>query len=114
MHVRLQIGHRVLAWLFSKEPKTYACNSGWLATLIEYPIVIEYVRGSENSIADPLSPLDLVAVDNKVPADLARGVPSFANPATQVDRLEARTDSIAAQRADGTISFVADLLRHQA
>ena len=81
---------------------------------MEYPIVIEYVRGSENSISDALSLLDSVAVDNEVPTDLARGVPSFACPATQVDRLEARTDWLAAQRADGTISFVADLLRRRA
>ena len=32
---------------------------------MEYPIVIEYVRGFENSIADALSRLDSVAVDNK-------------------------------------------------
>ena len=81
---------------------------------MEYPIVIEYVRGSENSIADALSRLDLVAVDNEVPADFARGVLSFACPATQVDCLEARTDWLAAQRADGTISFVSDLLRRRA
>ena len=81
---------------------------------MEYPIVIEYVRGSENSIADALSRPDSVAVDNEVPAYLAKGVPSFACPATQVDRLEARTDWLAAQRADGTISFVSDLLRRRA
>ena len=54
------------------------------------------------------------SVDNEVPADLARGVSSFACPATQVDRLEAQTDWLAAQRADNTISFVADLLRRRA
>ena len=58
--------------------------------------------------------LDSVAVDNEVLADLARGVPSFVCPATQVDRLEARTDWLVTQRADGTISFVADLLRRRA
>ena len=81
---------------------------------MEYPIVIEYIRGSENSISDALSRLNSVAVDNEVPADLARSVPSFACPGTQIDRLEARTDWLAAQRADGTISFVADLLRCRA
>ena len=55
-----------------------------------------------------------MAIDNEVPVDFARGVPSFACPSTQVDRLEARTDWLAAQRADGTISFVADLLRRRA
>ena len=113
-HFCLQIDLRALAWLFSKDQTAYARISPWIATLIEYPIVIDYVRGSENSIADALSPFDLVAVDNEVPADLARGVPSFANPATQVAHLKARTDWLAAQRADGTISFVADLLRHRA
>ena len=81
---------------------------------MEYSIVIEYVRGSEKSIADALSRLDSVAVDNEVAADLARNVPFFACPATQVDRLDARTDWLAAQRAYGTILFVADLLRRRA
>ena len=71
---RLRTDHRALAWLFSKEPKASARISGWLATLMEYPIVIEYARGSENSIANALSLLDLVAVDNEVPADLVGGV----------------------------------------
>ena len=81
---------------------------------MEYPIVIEYVRRFENSISDALSRLDSVVVDNEVPANLARGVPSFACPATQVDSLEARTDWLAAQRAEGTILFVTDLLRRRA
>ena len=82
---RLRTDHRALAWPFS-EPKASA------RTLIKYPIVIKYVRGSENSIADAFSRLDSVAVNNEVPANLARGVPSFAFPATQVDRLVAPTD----------------------
>ena len=53
----LRTDHRALAWLYSKEPKASARISGWLATLTEYPIVIEYVRGAENSIADALSRL---------------------------------------------------------
>ena len=81
---------------------------------MEYPIVIEYVRGSENSIADALLRLDSVAVDNEIPADFARNVPSFAYTSTQIDRLEARTDWLAAQRADGTMLFVAYLLRRRA
>ena len=111
---RLRTDHRALGWLLSKEPKASARISGWLATLMEYPIVIDYVRGSENNIADALSRLDSVAVDNELLADLARGVPSFAVPATQVDRLEARTDWLAVQRADGTMSVVAELLRRRA
>ena len=53
---------------------------------MEYPIVIEYICGSENSVVDALSRLDSVAVDNEVLADFAKGVLSFACPATQVDR----------------------------
>ena len=86
---RLRTDHRALAWLFLKDPKDFARISGWLATLMEYPIVIEYVRRSEHSIDDAFSRLDSVAVDKEVPANLARGVPSFACPATQVDCLEA-------------------------
>lgn len=58
--------------------------------------------------------LDLVAVDNEMPADLARNVLFFVCPATQIDRLEARIDWLTAQRADGSIVFVADLLRRRA
>ena len=107
----LRTDHRALAWLFSKEPKASARISGWLATLMEYPVVIEYVKGSENSIADALSRLESSAIDAEVPSDLAKGVPSFACPAAEVDRLDARTDWLAEQRADETISFVIDLLR---
>ena len=92
--------------VFSKEPKASARISGWLATLMEYPIVIEYVKGSENTIADALSRLDSCAISCEVPSDLAKGVPTFACPATEVDRLDARTDWLAEQRADETISFV--------
>ena len=107
----LRTDHRALAWLFSKEPKASARISGWLATLMEYPIVIEYVKGTENTIADALSRLDSCAISCEVPSDIARGVPSFACPAAEVDRLDARTDWLAEQRADETISFVIDLLR---
>ena len=58
----LRTDHRALAWLFSKEPKASARISGWLATLMEYPIVIEYVKGTENTIADALSRLDSCAI----------------------------------------------------
>ena len=107
----LRTDHRALAWLFSKEPKASARISGWLATLMEYPVVIEYVKGSENSIADALSRLDSSAIDAEIPSEIARGVPTFACPAAEVDRLDARTDWLAEQRADETISFVCDLLR---
>ena len=47
--------HRAFAWLFSKEPKASARVGGWLVTIMESPIVMEYVRGSENLIAEALS-----------------------------------------------------------
>ena len=89
---RLITDHRALQWLFSKEPKASARISGWLATLMEYPMKIEYVRGCENVIADALSRLDSVAIDAQVPAELARGVPSYACLVADADRLDARTD----------------------
>ena len=81
---------------------------------MEYPIVIEYVREFENSIAVVRSHLDSVAVYNKIAADRGRGVPYFACPATQVDNLVAQIDWLAAQRANITILFVADLLKRRA
>ena len=38
---RLRTDNRAFQWLFSKEPKASARISGWLATLIEYPMQIE-------------------------------------------------------------------------
>ena len=38
---RLRTDHRALQWLFSNEPKASARISGWLATLMEYPMQIE-------------------------------------------------------------------------
>ena len=111
---RLRTDHRAMAWLFSKKPKSSARISGWLAILMEYPIVIEYVRGANNSIADALSRLDSIAVDNKIPNELARGVPSFACPVADVDRLDARTEWIAEQQFDETIAFVTGLLKRNA
>ena len=73
-----------------------------------------YVQRIENSITDALSRLDSITVDNKMSADLVRSVQSFACPATQIDRLQAQTDWLAAQRADDTTSFVFDLLRRRA
>ena len=58
---RLQTDHRALKWLFSKEPKASARVSGWIATLMEYPVVVEYIRGKENEIADVLSRLNGIA-----------------------------------------------------
>ena len=89
---RLRTDNRALQWLFSKEPKASARITGWLATLMEYPMQIEYVRGCENAIADALSRLDSISIDTEVPADRARGVPSYACPVAEADRLDARVD----------------------
>ena len=110
---RLRTDHRVLAWLFLKEPTASARISGWLATLMEYTIVIEYVRGAENSMSDALSRLDSVAFDSEVPNEQVRGVSSFACQVFEVDRLEARTDWIAEQQSDETIAFLIDLLKRK-
>ena len=107
---RLRTDNLALQWLFAKEPTASARVSGWLATLIKYPIVIEYVRGSEYTIADALSGIESVALESEVPADLARGVPSFASATSDADRLDARTDWLAQQRADPTIAQVEQLL----
>ena len=62
--------------------------------------MIEYVRGAENSIADALSRLDLIAIDNKVLNELASDVLFFACPVTEGYRFVARTDWIAKQQSD--------------
>ena len=64
--------------------------------------------------ADALSRLDSVAIDAEVPAELARGVPSYACPVADADRLDARTDWAAQQSADTTISRVIQLLNANA
>ena len=80
---------------------------------MEYPIAIEYVRGAEKTIADALSRFDYVAIDNKVPAELARGVPLFACPVSESDRLDTRIDWIFEQQSDGTIAYVISLLNQK-
>ena len=70
---------------------------------------IEYVRGCD-VIADALSRLDSVSIDAVVQAELARGVPFYACPVTEADRLDARIDWIAQQSADATIASVLLLL----
>lgn len=59
---------------------------------MEYPIVIEYFCGTENSIADALSPFKSTAIDNEVSSDLVKGVPLYACPVSKADHLDARTD----------------------
>ena len=70
----LRTDYRAFQWLFSNKPKASAKISGWLATLMEYPMQIEYVRGCEHAIADALSCIESVSINAEVPAELARGV----------------------------------------
>ena len=107
---RLRTDRRALQWLFSKEPKASVKISGLRATLMEYPMQIEYVRGCKNAIADALCRHDTVSIDAEVPAELARGVPSNACPVAETDRFHARTDWIAQQSADQTNARVIHLL----
>ena len=71
---------------------------------------IEYVRGCENANTDALSRLDSVFIDADVLAELARGVPSYACPVAEPDRLDAGIDWIAQQSADATTARVIQLL----
>ena len=71
---------------------------------------IEYVRGCENAIADALSRLESVAIESEVPAELARGVPTYACFVAEADRLDERTDWVVQQNADATIARVIQLL----
>ena len=87
----LRTDHKVLTWLLSKEPKASARFSSWIATLLEYPMVVEYIKGTENTIADVLSRFKGHAVDKIVPPELANGTISFACPVSEADRLKLRT-----------------------
>ena len=74
---------------------------------MEYPIEIEYLNGSENTIGDILSRFTGHAVDQMVPTDLASGILTYACPVDDADRLELQTHWLNEQRADPTISRVA-------
>ena len=76
----LRTDHKALTWLFSNKPKASARISSWIATLLEYPIVVEYIKGTENTIADVLSRFTRHAVDQMVPPELANGTISFVCP----------------------------------
>ena len=79
---------------------------------MEYPVVIEYILGTENTIADILSRLSGHAIDDAVSSALASGIPSYACPVCDADRLDIRTHLYAEQRADATISPVIQLLKN--
>ena len=102
--------HRALTWLFSIEPKGSARVSGWVASLMEFPIVIEYVKGTENTIADIFSRFEGHAVDQIVARDIAIVVAPNVCPIGDADRFELGTDWLNEQRADRTISRVAHLV----
>ena len=102
----MRTDQKALTWLFSIEPIASARISSWIATLLEYPIVVEYIKGTENTIADVLSRFKGHAVDQIVPPELANGTISFACPATDADRLELRTHWLNEQHADSTLARV--------
>ena len=102
----LRTDHKALTWLLSKEPKASARISSWIATLLEYSIVVEYIKGTENTITDVLSRFKSHAVDQVVPPKLANGTISFVCHASDADRLELRTHWLNEQRADPTIARV--------
>ena len=54
-------------------------------------MVVEYIKGTENTIADVLSRFKGNAVDQIVPPELANGTISFPCPVSDADRLELRT-----------------------
>ena len=74
---------------------------------MEYPTDIEYLKGSDNTIADILSRFTGHAVDQMVPTDLASRISTYARPFDDSDRLELRTQWLNEQLADLTISRVA-------
>ena len=55
-----------------------------------------------------------MSIDSEVPAELARGVPSYACPVAEADRLESRIDWVVQQSADAIIVRVIHLLNNNA
>ena len=74
---------------------------------MEYPIEIEYLKGSENIIADNLLRFTGHFVEQMVSTDLASGSPTYTFPVDDADRLDLRTHWLNEQLADPTISSVA-------
>ena len=74
--------------------------------LLEYPIVIEYITGTENTITDVHSCFKIHAVNQIVPPEVANGIFSFAWPTSDADRFELQTHWLNEQRADPTIARV--------
>ena len=74
---------------------------------MKHPIKIEYLKGFENIIAEIFSRFTCHAVDQIVHTDLTCGIPTYASQIDDADRLELRTHWRNEQRADATISRVA-------
>ena len=87
----LRTDHQALTSLFSKEFKASARTSSWIATLLEYIIVVEFIKGTENTFTDVLSRFKGHAVDQIVPSELANSTISFVCPASDADRLKVQT-----------------------
>ena len=64
---RLRTEHKALLWHLQQEAKAGGKLSRWIATLLEYPIEIEYLKGSENTIADILSRMHGHSLDPEEP-----------------------------------------------
>ena len=88
----LRTDHKALQWLFSKEPKASARVSGWFAKLTEYPVVIDNLRVSDNTIADILSHLSDKPIEDTLPSELSCGFPTYVCHISVIDSLESRTD----------------------
>ena len=88
----MRTDHRALQWLFYKKLNFSASISNWLATLMEYPMQIEYMRSCKHEIVDALYCLDLVKIESEVLAELTKNVPSYACLVAETDGLDARTD----------------------
>ena len=88
----LRTDHKALTWLFLKEPNASARISSLIATLLEYLMVVKFINGTENTIANVLSRLKGHADDQIVPPELANGTILFACPASDADRLELQTN----------------------
>ena len=76
----LRTDHKALKCLFSNEPKSAYRRAGWIATLPEYPIEVEYVKGSENTIADVLSRMHDHAMDSAEEPGAEPGLAEGVNP----------------------------------
>ena len=97
---------KALIWLFSKEPKASACISSLIATLLELPIAVEYIKGTIYTIADVLLRFKNHAFYQIVHLELATDSISLVCPASDADRFELQTHKLNEQRANLKIARV--------